>query len=211
MVFSRENSYLPYWEVKGSKQFFERIIPFKGDGPPGRPDRINKCSYVRVIENSEKKIIIHWRYAPDQNSLNFTDFKKSYEGDIGRYFADYVDEYFIIEPEAVVTRKVKKGCYSLDQWNDPMNVITEVVKLSSEGIKTVNLVPAKSQDIPGQKIPGSVVINKESRSPLRWWRFDEGLEPNDHVTVESENRFILYNKWSRQLLEGWCIRLVSFF
>jgi hypothetical protein len=184
LVFSRENSYLPYWEVNGSKKFFETIIPFKGDGPPERPDRINKCSYVRVIENSEKKIVIHWRYAPEQNSLNFTDFKKSYGGDIGRYFADYVDEYFIIEPDAVVTRKVKKGCYSLDQWNDPMNVTTQVVNLSSEGIKTVNLVPAKSQDIPGQKIPGSVVVNKESRSPLRWWRFDEGLEPNNHVTEE---------------------------
>ena len=184
LVFSRENSYLPYWEVKGSKHFFGRIIPFKGDGPPERPDRINKCSYVRVIESSEKKIIVHWRYAPEQNSLNFTDFKKSYEGDIGKYFADYMDEYFIIEPEAIVTRKVKKGCYSLDQWNDPMNVITEVVKLSSEGIKTVNLVPAKSQDNPGQKIPGSLVVNKESRSPLRCWRFDEGLEPNNHVTEE---------------------------
>ncbi len=42
LVFSRENSYLPYWEVKGSKQFFERIVPFEGDGPPERPDRINQ-------------------------------------------------------------------------------------------------------------------------------------------------------------------------
>ncbi|MDO8953060.1 MAG: LamG domain-containing protein, partial [Draconibacterium sp.] len=184
LVFSRENSYLPYWEVKGSKHFFERIIPFNGDGPPERPDRINKCSYVRIIENSDKKITIHWRYAPDQKSLNFTDFKKSYEGDIGRYFADYVDEYFTIGPDAVVTRNVKKGCYSLDQWNDPMNVTTQVLKLSSVGIETVNLVPAKSQDIPGQKIQGSVVINKENRSPLRWWAFDEGLEPNNHETKE---------------------------
>ncbi len=85
------------------------------------------------MENSDEKIIIHWRYAPDQNSLNFTDFKQSYEGDIGKYFADYVDEYFIIEPEALVTRKVKKGCYSLDQWNDPMNVTTQVLQLSSKG------------------------------------------------------------------------------
>ena len=62
LVFSRENSYLPYWEVKGSKHFFARIIPFNGDGPPDRPDRINKCSYVRIIENSEKQIIIHQPY-----------------------------------------------------------------------------------------------------------------------------------------------------
>jgi hypothetical protein len=186
LVFSREYSYLPYWEVKGTKHFFERIIPFAGDGSPERPDRINKCSYVRVIENSEKKIIIHWRYAPDQKSLNFTDFRKSYTGDIGKYFADYVDEYFIIEPEAIVTRKVKKGCYSLDQWNDPMNETTQVLKLSRDGIKTVNLVPAKTNDLPGQKIPGSAVVDKERRSPLRWWKFDEGLEANNHDTKEME-------------------------
>ncbi len=186
LVFSRENSYLPYWEANGTKQFFESIIPFKGDGPPERPDRINKCSYVRIIENYEEKIIIHWRYAPDQSSLNFTDFKKSYEGDIGKYFADYVDEYFIIEPEGLVTRKVKKGCYSLDQWNDPMNVTTQVIQLSSKGIATVNLVPAKSQNLPGQAIRGSEVISKENRSPLRWWKFDEGLKPNNHDTKEGK-------------------------
>ncbi len=184
LVFSRENSYLPYWEIKGIKHFFERIIPFTGDGPPERPDRINKCSYVRVIENSEKRIIVHWRYAPDQRSLNFTDFKKSYNGDIGRYFADYADEYFIIGPDAVVTRKVKKGCYSLDQWNDPMNITTQVVKLSSTGIETVKLTPAVTQNIPGQKITGSPVVDKENRSPVRLWKFDEGLEPNNNYTEE---------------------------
>ena len=184
LVFSRENSYLPYWEEKGSKHFFGRIIPFNGDGPPDRPDRINKCSYVRIIENSEKQIIIHWRYAPDQKSLNFTDFKKSYEGDIGKYIADYVDEYFKIEPLAIVTRKVKKGCYSLDDWKDPMNETTQVLKLSSDGIETVNFVPAKTQKVPGQKIPGSVVVNKENQSPLKWWKFDEGLDRNYHETEE---------------------------
>jgi hypothetical protein len=184
LVFSRENSYLPYWEAKGAKYFFGRIIPFNGDGPPERPDRINKSSYVRIIENSDKKIVIHWRYAPDQRSLNFTDFKKSYEGDIGKYFADYVEEYFTIEPEGVVTRKVKKGCYSLDEWNDPLNETTQVLKLTPAGIETLNLVPAKIRNIPGQKIQGSAVINKENRSPLRWWKFDEGLEPNNNETEE---------------------------
>ncbi|MCP4311763.1 MAG: LamG domain-containing protein [Bacteroidetes bacterium] len=189
LVFSREYSYLPYWEVKSSKQFFQSIIPITGDGPEERPDRINKSSYVRVVENSKEKIIIHWRYAPDQNSLNFTDFKKSYEGDIGRYFADYVDEYFIIDPSGSVTRKVKKGCYSLDEWNDPMNVITQELKLTPDGIETINNVPAELQNLPGQKISGSAVIDKEKRAPALWWKFDEGLGANHNYTVESNSGF----------------------
>ncbi len=109
LIFSREYSYTPYWEAKGTKHFPERIIPFSGDGPDEQPDRINKCSYVRVVENAEDKIKIHWRYAPDQNSLHFTDFKNSYNGDIGTYFADYVDEYFTIDKKGMVTRKIKEA------------------------------------------------------------------------------------------------------
>ncbi len=185
LIFSREYSYLPYWEVEGSRHFFDKIIPFTGDGSDERPDRVNKCSYVRIIEKSEDEIIIHWRYAPDQNSLNFTDFKKSYDGDIGKYFADYVDEYFIIDNEGVVTRKIRKGCYSLDEWNDPMNISTQVLELNAGGIEPIEFTPARLQNLPGEKISGSAVINSENRSPLLWWRFDEGLDINYNITKES--------------------------
>ncbi len=185
LIFSREFSYSPYWEAGGSKHFFDRIIPFKGDGPDERPDRINKCSYVRIIENTNDKIVIHWRYAPDQTRLNFTDFKKSYQGDIGTYFADYVDEYFSIDNEGMVTRKIKKGCYSLDEWKDPLNITTQVLKLSGHGIETLDLVPAKLQNLPGEKIAGAVVLNNERRAPLLWWKFDEGLDINHNYTKES--------------------------
>jgi hypothetical protein len=187
LVFGREYSYLPYWEINNSKQFLESIIPFKGDGPEQRPDRINKCSYVRIVENSDNKVIIHWRYAPDQTSLSFPDFKKSYEGDIAKYYAEYVDEYFIIDSNGNVTRKVRKGCYSLDQWNDPMNVTTQKLNLTAEGIETINFVTAKLQNLPGQKISGSQIINKEKRSPALWWKFDEGIETNYDITKESNS------------------------
>jgi hypothetical protein len=184
LIFSREYSYLPYWEANGSKHFLDRIIPFNGDGPAERPDRINKCSYVRIINSSEDKITIHWRYAPDQNSLNFTDFKKSYTGDIGKYFADYVDEYFSIDTKGIVTRKIKKGCYSLDEWKDPMNETTQIVELTGKGIKTLDRIAPKLQNLPGEKISGTPVINQDSRSPLLWWKLNEGLEPNQNFTIE---------------------------
>jgi len=187
VIFSREYSYLPYWETKSSKQFFDRIIPFKGDGTSERPDRVNKCSYVRIVENSGDKIIIHWRYAPDQTNLNFTDFKKSYEGDIGKYYADYVDEYFTIDKKGRITRKVKKGCYSLDDWNDPKNVTTQCLNLTKKGIEELDLIPAKLQNLPGDKIAGSPVLNAETRSPLLSWKFDEGLDENYLYTLENKS------------------------
>jgi hypothetical protein len=195
LVFSREFSYAPFWEAKGLKHFLDKIIPFNGDGPPDRPDRINKCSYVRIVESSADKITIHWRYAPDQNSLNFTDFKNNYQGDIGKYFADYVDEYFTIDKKGIVTRKIKKGCYSLDEWKDPMNVTTQVLGLTADGIKKLDLIPAKMQNLPGEKIAGSAVLNKENRSPLLWWKLDEGLDTNYNKTIE-------YNKGTACIIGG---------
>ncbi len=186
LIFCREYSYAPYWEAKGSKHFFNRIIPFEGDGPEERPDRINKCSYVRIVESSEDKITVHRRYAPDQNSLNFTDFKKSYNGDIGKYFADYVDEYFTVDKKGIVTRKIKKGCYLLDEWKDPLNITTQVLKLTGDGIESLNLIPAKLQNLPGEKITGSAVLNKENRSPFLWWKLDDGLNPNHNYTIEHQ-------------------------
>jgi len=185
LVFSREYSYLPFWEAKNSKQFFENIIPFKGDGPSERPDRINKCSYVRIVENTDDKVIVHWRYAPDQTRLSFTDFKKAYNGDIGTYYAEFADEYFIVHSNGNVTRKVKKGNYSLDKWSDPMNVTVQKLKLTTDGIETLKLTPSKLQNLPGQKISGSPLIEKENRSPALWWKFDEGLEQNFDITTEN--------------------------
>ncbi|MCP4453673.1 MAG: hypothetical protein GY809_19610, partial [Planctomycetes bacterium] len=80
-VFSREYSYLPYWYVSGKKHFVQRVIPFMGDGPADRPDRINKCSYVRIVEDTADRITVHWRYAPDQLRDSFTRFRETYGGD----------------------------------------------------------------------------------------------------------------------------------
>jgi len=64
-VFCREFSYLPYWQPSGTKKYFvDRILPVTGDGPPERPDKINKCSYVRLIESSPHRIVVHWEVRP---------------------------------------------------------------------------------------------------------------------------------------------------
>ena len=43
-VFCRESGYLPYWQPSGTKYFVDCLLPVTGDGPPERPDAINKCS-----------------------------------------------------------------------------------------------------------------------------------------------------------------------
>jgi len=54
-IFNRKFSYLPYWKVGDSQWLVDEIIKRKGNGPSERPDNINKCSYVRIIEISPEK------------------------------------------------------------------------------------------------------------------------------------------------------------
>ncbi|NQV32949.1 MAG: hypothetical protein HQ515_09655, partial [Phycisphaeraceae bacterium] len=185
LVFSREYSYLPFWRVSEEKHFVDRIIPFVGDGPAERPDKINKCSYVRIVENTPDKITVHWRYAPDQRRDSFTRFRETYGGDIGQYHTEYCDEYFTIKTDGTVLRRLKKGCYRLDDWNDPANAITQTLQLTSTGITVKKTTPAALQHLPGEPVQGLPVIEESSQPPALWMRFDEGLKPNGHSTQDS--------------------------
>ncbi|MCF7956051.1 MAG: LamG domain-containing protein [Phycisphaerae bacterium] len=184
LVFSREYSYQPYWQVSKKKYFFERVLSFVGDGPESRPDKINKCSYVRIVEDKPDRIVIHWRYAPDQKRDSFTHFRETYCGDIGVYYAEYADEYFTIKSDSTVTRQVKTGCYKLDDWNDPANSIEQELKLTSSGISVLKTTPARLLHLPGESVKGSAVIKKSAQQPVLWMRLDEGLKPNNHITTE---------------------------
>jgi len=185
-VFSREYSYLPYWQSDDKKHFVEKIIPIIGDGPSERPDKINKCSFVSIVENSPDRIVVHWRYAPDLKSDHFTDFRSSYDdGDLGKYFTDYADEYYTISPDGAVSRKVKKGCNLLDDWNDPNNVTAQELQLTSRGIKNISTTKANLQSLQGEAIKGAVLQSGDIKSPIAWWKFDEGLDANTNMTEES--------------------------
>jgi len=184
-VFCREFGYLPYWQPSETKYFVDRILPVTGDGPPERPDKINKCSYVRLIESSTDRIVVHWRYAPDLNSPHFTDFQRTYSGDIGSYFADYAEEYFTITPDGRITREAKKGCVRLDDWSDPLNVTTQHLELTASGIVVRNITAARLQNRPGDAVAGAPVVKGGVESPALWMRFDDGLSAQEDFTRES--------------------------
>ena len=186
-VFCREFGYRPYWQPSGTKYFVDPLLPVTGDGPPERPDAINKCSYVRLIESSRDRIVVHWRYAPDLNGPHFTDFQRTYSGDIGSYFADYAEEYFTITADRRITREAKKGCVRLDEWNDPLNKTTHILELTPSGIDVQSTTPARLQRRPGDAVPGAPVVKGGVESPALWMRFDEGISAQNDFTRESVN------------------------
>ena len=101
LVFWRGTSYLPCWNDGGKNYAFDEIIPRKGDGPAGRPDKVNRYASARIIESSPKQVIIHWRYMPEMpvnvGPDNLPDQTR------------VVDEYFVITPDRSVVRAVLAG------------------------------------------------------------------------------------------------------
>ena len=192
LAFSREHSYLPYWEVAGSQWLVPQIVPRNGDGPSARPDNINRCSYVRIIENTSNAVVVHWRYAPDLTTNHFTDFKGSYDGSLAKYYLDYVDEYFTIHADGSVVRTVRKGQAKVDVYNSQSNETRQTFTLTSGGIAGVTTQPAVPQDVPSVAVAGAPIKTPVTDSPALWWKFDDGLAAlpvaGKYAALESVNQ-----------------------
>ncbi len=188
-IFSRENSYQPYWSPAATSMRYpvSRIVPRIGDGPSERPDKINKCSNASIVENTPGHVKIHWRYAPDIMKQSFTDFKAAYNiaGNAAPFYTEYVDEYFDIKADGTVARQVKTGTVYLDDWKDPKNVTTQNLVLTAGGITLASSTTAQVQNLPGAAIAGETIKTGGLAGYVRWWKFDEGLGPNAHITKES--------------------------
>ncbi|MDP6134250.1 MAG: LamG domain-containing protein [Candidatus Marinimicrobia bacterium] len=158
-IFSRESSYLPYLFVDGKKYFVKEVIDRYGDGNKTQPDKYNRHSYVRIIENSSVKALIHWRYYPDFLKVEMTDV---------------VHEFFTILPDGNVKREIKTGTEKIGPWNSATNVRTQQLQLTDRGIKIY------SETEPSVKTNSEKVSGIEKKSILRenlaaYWPMDEGI------------------------------------
>lgn len=190
LIFWRASSYLPHLKIGNDRYYLSEIIPRGGDGTGLMPDRINQYSYVRIIENSPEKVVIHWRYMPDFNpepdySVTRPDFGNvDYDG--------VVHEIFTITPDGVVERRIRKGTEKLDDYNDPSNVAVQKVKLTSNGVEEISFTEAalwsqnekrKTTKL-NDPVKGAPVKESPAITPAVYFNFDEGLKPNKDETVE---------------------------
>ena len=168
--FSRESSYLPYWKTENGKWYVDEIIPRSGDGTKLQPDKYNRYSYVRIIENTPDKVVIHWRYFPDFMHVEMTDV---------------VHEYFTITPDSKVTRKVKKGTKKIDDWHSPENVSVQVLQFGRDGIEELSFKQAKISKRVGKAAKTSPLRRNNIGKPTARWTFDEGMKTDSDFTQES--------------------------
>jgi len=159
VVFSRESSYLPKWISNGNEYYFEEVVERKGDGSELQPDKYNRQTYVRIIENESDKIVVHWRYYPDFLKTKMTDV---------------VHEIFTFTRDGKVLREIKVGTKTIDEWNSIDNTYQYQLLLSDDGIEEIkfNQSEYKKQN---KVIEGSPVISSNGEDLLAYFSFDEGM------------------------------------
>jgi hypothetical protein len=175
VVFWRGTSYLPYLETqKGKRIPFDEVVPRDGDGNDIMPDRTNHYSIVKIIENTDDKVVVHWRYLPEFKGGN---------PHTGVQAANFCEEYFTFLSNGQVTRTIRKGEEKIDDWNDPANQITQTLHITRNGFKNKKEIPAVKTYV-SEAIEGESVIENSVVDPALWFRFDEA---KDDLTAESKS------------------------
>jgi|GEM_PF-565536 len=163
LVFWRGNSYLPYWETNIGTWNIPEMVPRSGDGSGSMPDRTNTYSHVRLISATADSAVVHWRYLPNFSVGN---------PKVGEDHRTVVDEVFTIYPDGQVTRRIRQGDNSYDNWEDPLNVTIQTFELAALGILNVNTTPGITSPALGP-ITGNPIKGPNVVAPIASWKFDE--------------------------------------
>ncbi len=100
LVFVHSNTYIPIWIAENDLMIQDQSVEInaKNGFYEVMMDRQNRYSHVRLVENNDARVVVHWRYA-----LCDRFYEIARPDDITTW-GDWVDEYFTIYPDGIVTR-----------------------------------------------------------------------------------------------------------
>jgi hypothetical protein len=118
-VFWRGTSYIPCWVTDTGVWYTNEFVERRGHHSPNTEgcvepmsDKQCRFSHVRIIESSDARVVVHWRYAPVDVRYNHP-FIDPLTG-----WGDWVDEYYTIYPNAVGVRKITVRTTRPDLWTE---------------------------------------------------------------------------------------------
>jgi len=130
-VFWRGAGYVPFWVTENDIWYtneFNESWPSNRDKPfvcEPMSDKQARYSHVRIIENNDARVIIHWRYA-----LTNTDYEIAYEDPLTGW-GDWADEYDYIYPDGLALRKQRVWSSRIDRPHE----FQESIVLSAPGTR----------------------------------------------------------------------------
>lgn len=129
-VFWRGASYIPCWVTDTGVWYTNEFVERRGADSPNThgccepmSDKQCRYSHVRVIENNDARVLVHWRYAPVDVHYEHPFI------DPGTGWSDWVDEYYYIYPDAIGVRKITVHTSAPKNWME----FQEAIMLNQPG------------------------------------------------------------------------------
>jgi hypothetical protein len=120
LVFWQGANYTGDWVTENNKWYTDEFLETGGkvDCPGGEDcepmsDKENRYSHVRIIENSDARTVIHWRYGLcEVQNFNCAN------PDPSTGWTDWGDEYFTVYPDGVAVRKQVLWTSNFKRWHE---------------------------------------------------------------------------------------------
>jgi len=120
MVFWQGTNYGGDWVTENNKWYTDEFLETGGkiDCPGGEDcepmsDKENRYSHVRIIENTDARAVVHWRYGLCE-VVNYACANP----DPTTGWTDWADEYFTIYPDGVAVRKQVLWTSNFANWHE---------------------------------------------------------------------------------------------
>jgi hypothetical protein len=120
MVFWQGANYGGDWVTENNKWYTDEFVETGGktDCPGGEDcepmsDKENRYSHVRILENTDARAVVHWRYGLCE-VVNYACANP----DPITGWTDWADEYFTIYPDGVAVRKQVLWTSNLKNWHE---------------------------------------------------------------------------------------------
>ncbi len=178
LEFTRRTQYLPRWVTPQGSFMLDDFHPERD------MDYNLEYNYVRLLEETPEKIVVHWRYMPDLQSIRQAnaDLDPTFMGGL----TGVVHEIFTIYPDGKIDREVKDARGSrYETWIRQDFGDRQTIRLTDTGIEFGKVRWGNRSDELAPPVASNPVINPEGLSkPILAWTFDEG---GDGFPVEVED------------------------
>jgi len=120
MVFWQGTNYGGDWVTENNKWYTDEFLETGGkvDCPGGEDcepmsDKQNRYSHVRILENTDARAVVHWRYG----LCEVVDYTCA-NPDPNTGWTDWADEYFTIYPDGAAVRKQVLWTSNFNNWHE---------------------------------------------------------------------------------------------
>ena len=146
LVFWQGTSYGGDWVTENNKwytdEFVESMSRLGGGDFEPMSDKQDRYSHVRIVENNDARIVIHWRYAQCECEQYLGNYPDPLTG-----WTDWADEYFTIYPDGVAVRKDVAWTTNTKAWHE----FQETIVINGAGTRPEDNINPEALSIANMK------------------------------------------------------------